>query len=107
MPGIRDSAALDAALSRARNKWSYGEAADIATLAAAYAFGIARDHPFNDGNKRAAFLTMVVFLGLNGKDFEAPEAEVVTMFVALAAGTLDETLLAAWIAKWIRKAGRA
>lgn len=107
LPGVRDAAMLDAALGRARSKWGYATLTDLPTLSAAYAFGIARNHPFNDGNKRTAFLTMVAFLGLNGVEFDAPEHEVVTAFTALAAGASDEVSLAAWIAKHARKRKRS
>ena len=70
---------------------------DLATLAAAYAFGLAKAHPFNDGNKRAAFLAAMIFLGLNGKDLDATEAEVVQVVTALAAGSLTEAALATWM----------
>jgi death-on-curing protein len=76
---------------------SYGPAEDLADLAAAYGFGIARNHPFADGNKRTAFLVMIAFLGLNGRDFDATETEVVTTMLELAAGRLTETKLAKWI----------
>lgn len=94
--GIRDRSALESALGRPRNKWAY-ENADIADLAAAYAFGIARNHPFVDGNKRAALLAVVTFLGLNGIDFLADEAEAVVMVLGLAAGEISEEGLARWI----------
>lgn len=70
---------------------------DLAQLAAAYAYGIARNHPFVDGNKRAALLSLVTFLGLNGIDFVANEAEAVVMIRDLAAGTVSEDGLARWI----------
>ena len=92
IPGIGKTA-----LARARNKWGYEPTTDIAVLGAAYAFGLATSHPFRDGNKRIAFLTMVVFLGLNGFDFDAPEAEVVTMMVAAADHRASEADLTAWI----------
>lgn len=94
--GVRDAALLDSALERPRNKWSY-EGAPIEQLAASYAFGIARNHPFIDGNKRTAFLSLVTFLGLNGITFDVPEEEVVVMFVALAAGEISEEGLGRWI----------
>lgn len=97
LPGVRDENALEAARARAQQKWHYEPKSDLATLAAAYAFGLARAHPFNDGNKRIAFLAAMIFLGLNGKDLEATEAEVVQVVVALAAGSLDEAELATWI----------
>ena len=95
-PGVRDQGALESALGRPRNKWAY-EGADWAALAAAYAFGIARNHPFVDGNKRAALLSMVTFLGLNEIDLVADEAESVVMVRDLAAGAVDEDGLARWI----------
>ena len=97
LPGLRDEGLLEAALARARRRWSYRHRPDIAAPAAAYGFGIVRDHPFRDGNKRAAFLTTVVFLELNGRRFDAPEATVVTTMLSVAAGDVTETQLAAWI----------
>lgn len=94
--GIRDVGMLESALDRPRNKWSYGET-DLAALAAAYGFGIAKNHPFVDGNKRAALLSIVTFLGLNGIDFVADNAEAVVMIQALAAGEIEEEGLARWI----------
>jgi death on curing protein len=95
-PGIRDRGMLESALGRAQNKWAYGET-DLASLAAAYAFGIARNHPFVDGNKRAALLSLITFLGLNGIEFVASEAETVVIIQGLAAGDVDEDGLARWI----------
>ena len=97
LAGVRDENALEAALARPRQKRHYDADADLATLAAAYAFGIATAHAFNDGNKRIAFLTAVIFLELNGKDVAADEAEVVQVMTALAAGKLGETHLTTWL----------
>lgn len=86
-------------MGRARNRWAY-EDGDLASLAAAYAFGIARNHPFHPfvgGNKRAALLAAVTFLGLNGIAFVADEAEAVVIVRDLAAGLVDEDGLARWI----------
>jgi death on curing protein len=94
--GIRDEGALASALGRPINRWAY-QAAGLPELAAAYAFGIARNHPFVDGNKRAALLSLVTFLGLNGIDFVADEAEAVVMIRGLAAGEIDESGLTRWI----------
>ncbi len=94
--GLRDPGMLDSALGRAINKWTY-EAAGLPELAAAYAYGIARNHPFVDGNKRAALLAMVVFLDLNGIDLDVPEAEMAAIILALAAGEIGEEGLARWI----------
>lgn len=95
-PGMRDVGMLESALGRPQNKWSFGEQ-DLAVLAAAYAFGIARNHPFVDGNKRAALLSVVTFLGLNGINFLADNAEAVVMIQDLAAGEIDEYGLSRWI----------
>lgn len=101
LPGLRNEGLLEAALARARHRWSYRRRPDIAALAAAYGFGIVRDHPFRHGNKRAAFLTMVVLLELNGRRFDAPEAEVVTTMIGVAAGDVTATQLAVWIRRSI------
>lgn len=94
--GVRDSGLLESALARPINKFAYGET-DLASLAAAYAFGIAKNHPFVDGNKRAAFASLIVFLGLNGIDF-APQPEAATaIMLSLAAGEVSEESLARWI----------
>ena len=97
LPGIRDEHALEAALARPQQKHHYEPDSDLATLAAAYAFGLATAHPFNDGNKRTAFLAAMIFLGVNGKDLDATEAEVVQVMTALAAGSLTEAAMATWI----------
>jgi death-on-curing protein len=96
LAGVRDEGLLASAMARAKHLASY-EAADAAALAASYAFGIARNHPFNDGNKRAAFVALEVFLDLNGLDFNAPDEECVLTMLDLAAGQLDEAALAQWI----------
>lgn len=97
LPGIRDENALEAALARPQQRHHYEPDSDLATLAAAYAFGLTRAHPFNDGNKRTAFLAAMIFLGLNGKDLNATEEEVVQVVTALAAGSLAEASLAEWL----------
>jgi death-on-curing protein len=94
--GLRDRALLESALARAPNKHAYGES-DLAALAAAYAFGVARNHPFVDGNKRAAFGCMIVFLGLNGIDFDVDPAMAAAAILALAAGEVEEEGLTRWI----------
>jgi death-on-curing protein len=96
-PGVRDDNALESALARPRHKWAYDRAADLATLAAAYGFGLATSHPYTDGNKRIAFLAMYVFLGLNGRELEAPEPEVVSVMLAVADHRCSESQLAQWI----------
>ncbi len=97
MQGLRDEAALESALARPRRRFAHESPCDEATLAAAYGFGLARSHPFNDGNKRVAFVLMGAFLGLNGFEIQSPEAEVVTVMLNLAAGSLTEEQLAAWL----------
>ena len=93
--GVRDSGGLESAMARPRNLAEYGEP-DVAALAAAYAFGIARNHPFVDGNKRTAAVVSETFLALNGKALTATDAELVVAIVALAAGDLTEAELADW-----------
>ena len=97
MPGLRDEHGLEAALARPLQRRAYEPQAGIAELAAAYGHGLAANHPFNDGNKRIAFLVMAVFLALNGWELAAPETEVVTVMLAVAAGELDERGLASWL----------
>ncbi|MFL6198685.1 MAG: type II toxin-antitoxin system death-on-curing family toxin [Thermoanaerobaculia bacterium] len=97
LQGIRDENALESALARARNKWAYDGTEEPSILAAAYGYGLATSHPYRDGNKRIAFLAMVVFLGLNGWDLEASDAEVVATMLALADGRLSEAELASWL----------
>jgi death on curing protein len=95
--GIRDESALESALNRPRHKWFYDRTTDLATLAAAYAFGLARNHPYNDGNKRVALLAMMTFLAVNGHDVDAADHEVLTTMLALAAGRFTESDLAVWV----------
>jgi death-on-curing protein len=94
--GIRDEGLLESALARAANLASYGEP-DFADLAACYAFGLAKNHPFVDGNKRAAFLSVGLFLGLNGYRLTASQAEATVAVFGLAAGDIDEPTFAAWL----------
>ena len=94
--GLRDQGALESALGRPKNKWAY-ENAGLDGCAAAYAFGIARNHAFVDGNKRAAFLALITFLGLNGIDYQADPAEAFVIIRDLAAGQVDEDGLTRWI----------
>jgi death-on-curing protein len=106
LSGVRDENVLESALARPQQKWLYGSVTDIPVLAVAYAFGLVRNHPYRDGNKRIGFLAMVTFLGINGDTFEATDADVVTHFVALAAGDISEDQLAAWIRDHSRKLRR-
>ena len=93
--GVRDSGALESAMARPLNLAAYGSP-DAAALAAAYAFGIARNHPFVDGNKRTAAVVSETFLSLNGFVLAATDAELVVAFLALAAGELSEEEMADW-----------
>ncbi len=94
--GIRDVGLLDSALDRPRNRWSYDSESDLPALAAAYCVGVARNHPFVDGNKRVAFLVAYVFLGLNGLRVETDEPDVVDTVLRVATGDLSEEALADW-----------
>lgn len=93
--GVRDAGGLDSALARPRNRWEYGED-DRAVLAAAYAFGIARNHPFVDGNKRTAWVVANLFLDLNGSELAFEETDAIGTVERLAAGELSEEDLADW-----------
>jgi len=99
--GLRDRGLLESALERPKNQFHYGSDPDLASLAGAYGFGLANNHPFVDGNKRVAFQAMYLFLGLNGFRIEAPEEEVVSLILSLAAGELNETELADWVRRHI------
>jgi death-on-curing protein len=94
--GLRDAALLESALDRPRNKWAY-EQAELPELAAAYGYGIAKNHPFVDGNKRTSLLAIYTFLGVNGIDLVAPEADAASIIFALAAGEVSEESLARWV----------
>jgi death on curing protein len=94
--GVRDLGLLESALARPLNKFAYGET-NFAALAAAYAFGIAHNHAFVDGNKRAAFAAIIVFLGLNGIDFDVTPEAATAIILGLAAGEINEEGLTRWI----------
>lgn len=93
--GVRDLGLLESALARPQNLAAYDP--DAAALAAAYATGIARNHPFTDGNKRTAFVAMELFLELNGHRLTADDAECVRMMLGVAEGNVDDAALAAWL----------
>lgn len=95
--GVRDLALLESALARPINKFAYGEN-DLPVLAAAYGFGIAQNHPFIDGNKRTAFASIIVFLGLSGIELDASPEAATAVMLSLAAGEIGEDVLARWIA---------
>jgi death-on-curing protein len=95
--GLRDSGLLDSAMARAQNIYAYENDADLIRLAAAYAIGIAKNHPFVDGNKRAVFIAAGLFLRLNGIRLKADKAEAVLVVLDLAAGELTESQFAEWL----------
>jgi len=95
-PGARDEGLLDSALDRPKNQFHYGEP-DIFDLAAAYAYGLAKNHPFLDGNKRASFVACETFLNLNGIDLTAADQEALTTWISLAEGAITEAELAQWL----------
>ena len=97
LPAIRDENALESALARPQQKWHYAAQTDVPMLAAAYAFGLIKNHPYRDGNKRIGFLAMVTFLGVNGFDLTATDAEVVAEILAVADGSSSEDALADWV----------
>jgi death-on-curing protein len=97
--GIRDETLLDSALAKPQNVFAYADQPDIFRLAASYAFGIARNHAFVDGNKRTALVVSITFLNRNGCDIEASKEEIYFTFLHLADGSLSEEELAAWFTK--------
>jgi death-on-curing protein len=101
LPGIRKENVLESALARAKDRWHYEPKSDLATLAAAYAWGLATSHPYRDGNKRIAFLAAAIFVELNGYTLEAREEAVVGTMLAVADCREDD--LSAWIRKHLVK----
>jgi len=100
--GVRDSGLLDSALNKPKNLYNYNNPEpDLAALAASYAYGIARNHPFIDGNKRTAFVVCRLFLKLNGANLTASQEEKYNIFLRLAAGDLSEQELANWITRYL------
>lgn len=100
LAGGRDENTLESVLMRPRQRWHYtgeDEATDLAALAAAYGYGLCSSHAYRDGNKRVAFQAMYVFLGLNGRQLEAPEPEVVKVMLDVGRGALGEDELAEWL----------
>ncbi len=98
LDGVRDEGMLDSALARPRNQFNYADPTPtIAELAAAYAFGLARNHPFVDGNKRTATVVCETFLELNGQTLDATDVDLYPVFIALAEGSMKETELAEWL----------
>lgn len=93
--GVRDNGLLESALTKPINRWNYGED-DLSTLAAAYAYGVARNHPFVDGNKRTAWVLARLFLDINGRKLKFDPIDATQTMTALAAGELSEEKLTAW-----------
>jgi death-on-curing protein len=96
LPGVRDEGLLDSAMARPKNLAAY-EAPSLAQLAASYGFGLTKNHPFLDGNKRVGLAAIAVFLDINGYELIASQPDAVTTMLQLAAGDLDEKQLARWI----------
>jgi len=103
---MRDEGAFDSALARPLQVFSYEQGCDIARLAAACGFGLIRNHPFNDGNKRAGFLAILLFLDLNGYELELEQVEAVQTILKVAAGETSESELANWIRAHTRRFNR-
>jgi death-on-curing protein len=101
--GLRDPNMLESALARPVNQWAYGED-DLCALAAAYAYGVARNHPFADGNKRTAWVFARLFLRLNGQSLAFTPVEAIETVLALAAGSLNEFDLAGWFRQHLTQA---
>ena len=106
--GVRDDALLDSALARPHELQAYGDPPpDLAALAASLAYGIARNHPFVDGNKRTAHVCYRAFLALNGAELHASEEEKYIAMLSLAEGSIDEAGFAAWLRRHLRDPGKA
>lgn len=101
--GVRDAGLLSSALARPRNLLAYGADVDAASLAGTYAFGIARNHPFLDGNKRTAFVVMELFLNLNGWALNAEDSECISAMENVASGQLSEDALSIWLRQHIAR----
>ena len=97
LSGVRDDGLLDSALARPRNAFHHDGLGDIAGLAACYAFGLAKNHPLADGNKRTAFMAVGLFLGSNGWALHAAPVDVIRAVLALASGEIGEQEFAAWL----------
>lgn len=95
--GLRDEALLESALARPRQRWHYDPGSDLATLGASYCYGLVKNHPFVDGNKRVSLVSMYTFLAINGQDLETPEPEAVNVIVGSADSSMTEDQLADWI----------
>ena len=101
--GVRDDGLLESALARPQQKWAYAEKPDLATLAAAYIFGLVKNHGYVDGNKRVAFMAAYVFLGINGYQLELDEADAATTIERAADGRVSEPALADWLREHLKR----
>ena len=101
--GIRDENALESAVARPRQRWQYHADATLPELAGSLCYGLIRDHPFVDGNKRAGFLAAYTFLALNGWALDADEDEIVSTIEGVAAGSTSEAALAAWVSAHVHQ----
>ncbi|TFZ06014.1 type II toxin-antitoxin system death-on-curing family toxin [Ramlibacter henchirensis] len=101
--GIRDAGLLDSALARPQNTAAY-KSPDAADLAAAYAYGLSRNHPFMDGNKRTGFVALELFLQLNGHELQATDTDCVLAMLTVAAGDITEAQLADWVRRHMKAA---
>lgn len=101
--GLRDEGLLDSALARPQHLITYGKKIDAAQIAAAYAYGLARNHPFADGNKRAAFMAAGLFLRINGYRLKASQMDATRAVISLAAAELDEAGFAQWLRERVEK----
>ena len=106
LDGVRDETLLDSALAKPRNVFAYADSPSLSVLAASYAFGIARNHPFVDGNKRTALGVAMMFFDRNGWEIEAPMVEVYQVFLRLAEGAMREEELASWFEQHVRTLGQ-
>lgn len=105
LAGVRDHGLLESALARPEQAFAYGGPdTDLAALAAAYAFGVARNHPFSDGNKRTAAVACELFLNLNGWELAADDADIYPIIMGLAAGEIDESAFASWLRERVHPA---
>jgi death-on-curing protein len=106
LTGLRDENGFHAALARPQHVFNYERDADLSRLAAAYGLGLVRDHPFSDGNKRAGFLAILLFLDLNGFELRVEQPEAIQTILALAAGKMSQAELARWIHDHMRRSKR-
>jgi death on curing protein len=104
LTGLRDQNALEAALARPQHVFRYEPGSDLSRLAAAYGFGLVRDHPFHDGNKRAGFLAILLFLDLSRFELRVEQVEAIQVIIKMAAGKMRESELAEWIRAHLRRA---